>query len=80
VLKKLAASRVTLSGEALRELRAVEVLERVGTPEAQRVLAVLARGAPEARMTREARASLERLAKQRPWTRRADGRHDRKAS
>jgi hypothetical protein len=48
---------------ALRDLRAVEVLERIGTPEAGLVLEKLARGAPEARLTREAKATLERLAR-----------------
>jgi RNA polymerase sigma factor (sigma-70 family) len=52
-----------LSLEALRALRAVEVLEEVGTPQAQAVLAELARGTGEARLTREARAALERLRK-----------------
>jgi hypothetical protein len=45
----------------LRDLRAVEVLEGVGTAEAREVLQVLARGAPESRLTQEARASLQRL-------------------
>jgi WD40 repeat protein len=51
--------------EPLRGLRAVEVLERIGTPEARAVLHRLAGGAPEARLTREARAALERLAPRR---------------
>jgi len=51
------------SSEKLRALRAIEVLEHSGTPEAQQVLKTLARGAPDARLTREARASLARLAK-----------------
>ena len=42
-------------------LRAIEVLERAGTPQARRVLEGLAEGAPKARLTREAKASLERL-------------------
>jgi hypothetical protein len=49
--------------ETLRAVRAVEVLEWVGTPEARRVLESVAAGAPEARLTQEAQASLERLAK-----------------
>jgi WD40 repeat protein len=49
------------SAERLRELRGIEVLERIGTPKARQALEALARGAPEARLTREARASLRRL-------------------
>jgi WD40 repeat protein len=51
--------------EQLRALRAVEVLEHIGTPGARQVLEGLAAGAPEARLTREARASLKRLAARR---------------
>jgi hypothetical protein len=46
----------------LRALRALQALERIGTPEARRVLRRVAGGAPAARETREARAALERLA------------------
>jgi WD40 repeat protein len=49
------------SPRRLREGRAVEVLEYVGTAEARRLLEALAKGAPEARLTREAKASLRRL-------------------
>jgi WD40 repeat protein len=51
----------TLSAQQLRELRTVEVLERIGTPSAQEILQGLAHGVPTARLTREAKASLNRL-------------------
>jgi WD40 repeat protein len=49
--------------QMLRTLRAIEVLEHIGTPEAKQVLETLATGAEHARLTREAKASLERLKK-----------------
>jgi RNA polymerase sigma factor (sigma-70 family) len=49
------------SPERIRMLRAIRVLEYVGTPEAKQVLERLAGGAPAALMTQEAKASLERL-------------------
>jgi RNA polymerase sigma factor (sigma-70 family) len=49
--------------ERLRVLRAVEVLENVGSPEARRLLETLAGGAAEARLTHEAAAALRRLAR-----------------
>jgi WD40 repeat protein len=49
-------------GEALRTVRAIQVLERIGTPEAREVLRTLAGGFPEARETQEAKGSLVRLA------------------
>src|SRR5262249_24961950 len=56
LLEKLESSG--LSGEQLRSLRAVELLERVGSPEARRVLEGLTKGNPDAPLTQEARASL----------------------
>jgi hypothetical protein len=47
-------------GERLRLLRAVEVLESIGTPEARRVLERLAEGETHALLTREAKAALRR--------------------
>ncbi len=56
-----------LAQQRLRNWRALEVLENLGTPDARQVLQTLARGLPEARLTREAQAVLLRLA-QRPRT------------
>jgi hypothetical protein len=47
----------------LRELRAVSLLTKIATPESQRVLQSLAGGSEDARLTQEAKASLERLAR-----------------
>jgi hypothetical protein len=44
-----------------RALRAVEVLEMIGTQEARAALAGLAKGAADAVLTREAKAAMERL-------------------
>jgi hypothetical protein len=52
---------LTTAGEPARHLRAVEVLELIGNDEARRVLAALAKGVSEARLTQEAQASLRRL-------------------
>jgi HEAT repeat protein len=54
--------------EWLRRLRAVEALERIGTAEARRLLQALAEGAGASRLTRDAKASLDRLARH-PGTR-----------
>ena len=51
------------SAERLHQGRALEVLELMGTEEARSLLRGLAKGAPEAWLTREARAALGRLEK-----------------
>ena len=55
------AERAIPGGELLRAIRAVEVLERIGTPAARAVLADLAEGLPDAALTRETGQSLRRL-------------------
>jgi WD40 repeat protein len=59
LLQKL--NPVSPSPRQLQALRAMEVLEQLATPEAQRWLEQVARGAPETRLAREARLALERL-------------------
>jgi RNA polymerase sigma factor (sigma-70 family) len=51
------------SPELLRRLRAVQVLERLGTAEARELCASLADGVAEARLTREAKATLRRMSR-----------------
>jgi hypothetical protein len=53
----------TLTTEQLRLVRALEVLERIATPEARHLLQTLAEGAPGALPTRQAQAALDRLAR-----------------
>jgi len=55
--------------DMLQALRAVAVLEDIAKPEARQVLETLSKGAPAARQTQEAKASLVRLAKQTSPTR-----------
>jgi WD40 repeat protein len=52
-----------LTTQHLRELRGVEVLEQIGTPEARAVLTRLAKGPTEARLTQHSKAALDRLAR-----------------
>jgi hypothetical protein len=51
----------TASPKELRETRAVEVLEHIGTPDAQDLLTTLASGAPGEILTDQASAALARL-------------------
>jgi len=62
LLTKLQDENVNpLSPEQLRECRAVEVLERIATPLSRRLLERLARGAPNALLTRQAEEAAKRL-------------------
>jgi len=54
-------SHLVSNPDELRSLRAVEVLEHVGSEEARRVLQELTKGAAAARLTRDSRAALQRL-------------------
>jgi hypothetical protein len=60
-IEQLLGKLITLPPELLRALRAVAVLERIGTPAARGVLRSLADGAPEARVTQDALSALKRL-------------------
>jgi WD40 repeat protein len=55
-----------LTQEQLRVVRAIESLERMGTPEARRLLRTLSEGGPGALPTREAQAALDRLGASQP--------------
>jgi RNA polymerase sigma factor (sigma-70 family) len=61
LLKGMAAARP--SGEELRRLRTLEVLEQINTAEARRLLEVAARADGGGQVGREARAALARLAR-----------------
>jgi WD40 repeat protein len=54
------------SGESLRPVRALEVLEKIGTDDARRLTEALAKGPEKAALTHEARAALARLEARRP--------------
>jgi RNA polymerase sigma factor (sigma-70 family) len=62
-IEQLLSKVEELTPESFRALRAVEVLEHIGSSEAKKVLETLATGAEGFRLTREATASLERLNK-----------------
>jgi hypothetical protein len=67
LLRKLEAERAVLPPTVVRAARAVEVLEHIGSPQAKRLLERLAAGAPGARLTADAAAAVQRLAR-RPAT------------
>jgi hypothetical protein len=53
--------RAVFPPQTVSAMKAVELLEYVGTPEARELLEAVAKGADEARVTKDARAALERL-------------------
>jgi WD40 repeat protein len=55
--------RVTVPPEHLRDLRALEILEFIGTNEAKLVLENLAKGALQAKLTQDAKSALTRFSK-----------------
>jgi RNA polymerase sigma factor (sigma-70 family) len=57
--------RAVTPADALRALRAAEVLEWIATKEARTILLELAKGAPDAQLTREAAAAGKRLGERR---------------
>jgi hypothetical protein len=57
---------VKLLPETVRQMRAVEALEAIGSPEARRLLDKLAAGPAETRLTQEAKAAVRRLVKNAP--------------
>ena len=61
LLEKLTSGALT--AEQVRIVRAIEVLEKLGTSEARQVLDALAQGAPGALPTRQAQTVLDRLPK-----------------
>jgi hypothetical protein len=65
LLKSIRAKRTkgpwTLTGQPLREARAIELLERIGSAEAKVLLERLATGSAFAPLTRQARAAADRL-------------------
>jgi HEAT repeat protein len=58
LLEKLTSGSFT--AEQIRVIRAIEVLDKIGTPEALQLLEHLATGAPGALTTRQAQAALAR--------------------
>jgi hypothetical protein len=64
LLDKLPPAEAELRySDRLRISRAIGILERIGTPQARRVLETLAAGPPNTRLTREVQASSNRLGK-----------------
>jgi hypothetical protein len=63
ILKEIERGKLEPSGRHLQPVRAVEVLEYIGTTEARSILSQLTQGTPGLRLTEEAKGSLERIKK-----------------
>jgi hypothetical protein len=63
-----AAPATALGEQALLRARALEVLEKIGSPEARRLLARWAKARPETALSRDARVVLARLERRRGRT------------
>jgi hypothetical protein len=59
----LSKPQAVVTPEHVKYLRALEVLEQIGTADARQVLKALAKGAPDTLLTREAKACLDHLAR-----------------
>src|SRR5262249_49776384 len=59
LLSKLETGKLT--GETLRGVRGLEVLERIASAEARQIVQTIAAGPAEARLTIEAQATLKRM-------------------
>jgi hypothetical protein len=59
LLKRVEAPNMT--GGIVRSLRIVEILERIGSPEAKQLLTEFAKGTPETWLAREAKRALTRM-------------------
>jgi hypothetical protein len=63
LLKKIAGPVPPLAAEQVRVLRALEVLEQIGTPQAQQALQIVAEHGPETVLREPAQAAMKRLKK-----------------
>lgn len=61
ILERITGTPLSLSGEELRQVRAVHALQQIGTPAAVRVLTLCAEGPPGFRLTQDARRAVEEL-------------------
>ena len=64
LVNRLVNQRHSMTGDRLRNFRAIEILEQIGPPEARQLLEMLSRGASGALLTQEAKAALARLSHQ----------------